>query len=129
MIRSVSRTALLLGWLTSGIVADWPAWSQSVIVERHRKLQPSGPGRRPFDVTRHTIPLSEIHVSVPRDTIPALSKPHFVAAQEVRGKLNDSDRVLGVFLNGEARAYPVRIVNWHEAVNDIVGGQPILVSW
>ncbi|MBI1984016.1 MAG: DUF3179 domain-containing protein, partial [Acidobacteria bacterium] len=34
-----------------------------------------------------------------------------------------------VFLNGEAKAYPVRILTWHELVNDRVGGRAILVSW
>jgi uncharacterized protein DUF3179 len=89
----------------------------------------AGPGKQPFDVTRHTVPLSEIMFSVPRDTIPALLAPRFITVAEARRELKDSDRVLGVFLKGEAKTYPVQILNWHELVNDVVGGQPILVSW
>lgn len=103
---------------------------QPVIVEPKPKLVPAGRGQKPFDVTRHVIPLAQIEAGgPPRDGIPALVRPHFLAADEVKKLLRDSDRVLGVHLNGEARAYPVRILNWHELVNDFVGGRPILVSW
>lgn len=100
-----------------------------VKVERKTKLISNGQGQKPFDVTRHSIPLSEIERSVPKDAIPALVHPRFLTAQEVGKRLKDSDQVLGVFLNGEARAYPVPILNSHELVNDEVGGQPILVTW
>ncbi len=100
-----------------------------VKVERKSKLISNGAGQKPFDVTQHTIPLSEIQRSVPKDAIPALVHPKFVAAGEVGKLLNDKDRVLGVLLNREAKAYPIRILNWHELVNDEAGGQPILVSW
>jgi hypothetical protein len=39
------------------------------------------------------------------------------------------DLVLGVFINGEARAYPHAIFWWHEIVNDVLGGKPIVVSF
>ncbi len=98
-------------------------------VERKPKLISNGARQKPFDVTRHTIPLSEIHRSVPKDAIPALVHPKFVTAGEVGNALNDKDPVLCVFLNEEAKAYPIRILNWHELVNDQARGQPILVSW
>ena len=50
-------------------------------------------------------------------------------ADRAGDSLKGDDRVLGVFLKGEARAYPVPILNYHELVNDKVGGRPILVSW
>jgi uncharacterized protein DUF3179 len=129
MTRKILGEILFLVGLASLVGAGGEPQSLAVPAEQHKKLQPAGPGQRPFDVTRHTIPLSEIVYSIPRDTIPALLKPRFIAAAEARGELKDRDRVLGVFLNGEAKAYPVRILNWHEVVNDAVGGQPILVSW
>ncbi len=122
---------ILLG-LASGvpIPADDGAWeSRQIKVERKPKLISNGAGQKPFDVTRHTVPLSEIQRSVPRDAIPALVHPRFVTAGEVGKLLDVRDRVLGIYLNGEAKAYPTRILNWHELVNDEAGGQPILVSW
>ncbi len=64
----------------------------------------------------------------PKDGIPALSSPKFVAAARARF-LKPSDRVIGVEFEGDARAYPLKILNWHEAVNDRVGGVPVLVTY
>lgn len=103
--------------------------AQEITVEPQRKLVPAGPGQKPFDVTRHSIPLPEIHGSVPRDWIPSLGRPEFLPAKEADRLLKRSDRVLGIVLNGEAKAYPLRILNWHELVNDSLGNSPVLVSW
>lgn len=104
--------------------------AQSVATEKRPKLIPVGRGQKPFDVTRHSIPLEDIQGGgPPRDGIPALVTPQFVSAEQVRGNLADRERVLGVFLNGEAKAYPIGILNHHELVNDTVGGRPVLVTW
>jgi len=129
MIRALWPATILPGLLSIAMWAGVSSQPQRVIVEPQRKLQPAGPGKQPFDVTRHTIPLREIVSSVPRDIIPALSDPTFLSADQARGLLKDSDRVLGVSWNGEAKAYPVGILNWHELVNDTVAGRPVLVSW
>jgi hypothetical protein len=129
MIRALWPATILPGLLSIAMWAGVSSQPQRVIVEPQRKLQPAGPGKQPFDVTRHTIPLREIVSSVPRDIISALSDPTFLSADQARGLLKDSDRVLGVSWNGEAKAYPVGILNWHELVNDAVAGRPVLVSW
>ncbi|MCP5113198.1 MAG: DUF3179 domain-containing protein, partial [bacterium] len=41
----------------------------------------------------------------------------------------DKERVIGLVVNGEARAYPIAVLNWHELVNDSLGGVPLLVSY
>jgi hypothetical protein len=102
--------------------------AQQVVIEPHPKYIPSE-GRQPFDVTRHSVPLREIRASVARDAIPALTRPEFLSADQADRLLKRSERVLGVALNGEAKAYPLRILNWHELVNDSLGGQPVLVTW
>lgn len=82
-----------------------------------------------FDFTKHSIPTGEIRGGgPPKDGIPALVDPKLVTAGEA-GFLKESDKVLGVYLNGVARAYPVKILNWHEAVNDSIGDLPILATW
>src|SRR6185369_7988742 len=43
--------------------------------------------------------------------------------------LSGSERVFGVSVKGEARAYPLRILDWHEMVNDVVGGEPVTLSY
>lgn len=64
----------------------------------------------------------------PRDGIPAIDKPVFQQADSVDW-LSDSDRVLGINMGGESRAYPVAILNWHEIVNDSIGGRPVVVTF
>lgn len=82
-----------------------------------------------WDLSRHSIPVEEIQSGgPPRDGIPALLEPKFVSAAEA-SFLAPDDRVLGFAHGGEARAYPIRILSWHELVNDIVAGVPVLVSW
>jgi hypothetical protein len=102
--------------------------AQQVVVVPQREYIPAG-ARQPFDVIRHAVPLEEIRASVARDAIPALTQPEFLSAGQADRLLKPSERVLGVALNGEAKAYPLRILNWHELANDSVGGWPVLVSW
>lgn len=82
-----------------------------------------------WDFSRHSIPIGEIiSGGPPRDGIPALFDPVFAAAGEA-GHMKGDEKVIGVEHNGDARAYPIRILSWHELVNDNVGGEPLLVSW
>ncbi len=81
-----------------------------------------------FDYSKHTIDTTKIRGGAGKDDIPSLSAPKFVSAEKANF-LFATDKVLGVVIDGEARAYPVKVMNWHEAVNDQVKGNPILVSW
>ena len=62
------------------------------------------------------------------DGIPALDNPTMIGAPAA-GYLNPDDPVFGVEINGDARAYPLRIANWHEMVNDVVGGVPVSLAY
>jgi len=82
-----------------------------------------------FDLGNASIPISEILAGgPPRDGIPALDKPQFTSVAEADW-LDDDDLLLAVDIGGEQRAYPTRILVWHEIVNDTVGGQAITVSF
>jgi hypothetical protein len=63
------------------------------------------------------------------DGIPPLELPGFVTAQAAADWINASDEVIGVEINGDARAYPIRIIAWHEMVNDTVGGVPVSLAY
>jgi Protein of unknown function (DUF3179) len=65
---------------------------------------------------------------VPFDGIPALDRPRTVSAAAA-GYLESDDPVFGVELNGVARAYPLRILDWHEMVNDVVGGVHVSLAY
>lgn len=64
----------------------------------------------------------------PRDGIPAINNPVF---EFVPGhtELTDKDPVVGLTINGDARAYPLRILTWHEIVNDVVGDVPVAITY
>ena len=64
----------------------------------------------------------------PRDGIPSIDHPRFTSA-EGAGWLRPDDRVLGLVHNGVAKAYPLRILDWHEIVNDRFAGEPVVVSY
>jgi len=71
-----------------------------------------------FELEDPLIPVDEIvSGGPPRDGIPAINDPKFVEP-DAAGFMDDDDRVLGVVIDGVARAYPIKILNWHEAVND-----------
>ena len=57
----------------------------------------------------------------PKDAIPALVEPEAVPASRARF-LDPGDRVVGITVNGQARAYPIAVLNWHEVINDRLGG-------
>ena len=65
---------------------------------------------------------------VPVEGIPALDRPAHIPAAAA-SYLSDAERVFGVSVQGEARAYPLRILDWHEMVNDVVGGEPVTLSY
>lgn len=65
---------------------------------------------------------------VRRDGIPDLQNPKTLPADQTPW-LADDEPVFGVFLEGQARAYPRRILDWHEMTNDVVAGRPVTLSW
>jgi hypothetical protein len=82
-----------------------------------------------FDLSDLEVPLSEIHRGgPPRDGIPALTDPEFLPSGSPHG-LREEDRVLGVYRNGIAKAYPLGIMNHHEVANDLFAGEPIAVTY
>ena len=102
----------------------------------------------PVDTTRHSVPLEEIYFDTfdattglvrltdaspelihrLRDAIPPLHRPRYERVDEVRW-LEDDDLVIGYAGAHGAWAYPVRILTFHEIVNEVLEGVPVLVSY
>ncbi len=86
------------------------------------------PLRNGFDLKGALVPVEEIRGGgPPRDGIPSLEDPVMVSPGDTPWA--EDVLVLGFAAGGSARAYPIPILDWHEIVNDTVGGQPILISW
>lgn len=63
------------------------------------------------------------------DAIPAILDPEFVDADIADIWMKPDEPVLGVSINGDNRAYSIPMLSRHEIVNDVVGGEPIAVTW
>ena len=63
-----------------------------------------------------------------RDSIPPVRTPKYVSVSEIKD-MGPLEPVLSVGINGDFRAYPLRILLWHEIVNEVIGGTPVLISY
>ena len=121
---------------------DWFAWM--LWLEAHPEVQPFAgfdlylselfgsldPTFNRFVYRRmpHRIRLEEIvWGGVGKDGIPALTNPSFIGAADAR--LDATELVFGVAINGDVRAYPFRYMDWHEMANDVVGGVPVSLAY
>lgn len=82
------------------------------------------------DGVKHGVPLNEIIGGGPaKDGIPPIDNPAFVGIEEASLFLTDSEPGIVLDFKGVARFYPFQILVWHEIVNDIIGGQRVLVTY
>ncbi len=65
---------------------------------------------------------------VPVDGIPSLDDPKLISVSQATYLLDD-DLVFGVEINGDVRAYPLRIMGWHEMFNETIGGVPVALAY
>ncbi len=104
---------------------DYAAWKASMFSRIHPRL---GQFLQTAKETARIDLTEVVWGGVPPDGIPDLRNPPTIPAAEA-GYLEPDDRVLGASIDGEHRAYPMRIVNAHEMVNDTLGGEPISLLW
>lgn len=76
-----------------------------------------------------TLSDSIVSGGVPKDGIPSIDEPQFLDGAEADGWLDDGEPVFGVVVNGDVRAYPQRVLVWHEIVNDEIGGENLAVTY
>ncbi len=81
------------------------------------------------DFSKHSIDFDEIKSGgPPKDGIPSIDDPKFVPLAQVTGMV-ETEPVISLKIGGEAKAYPLRILIWHEIVNDTLGGVPVTVTY
>ncbi len=104
--------------------AQFAGWKASLLNGIHPSL-----GTFFYDGVAARIRIEEIvWGGVPKDGIPDLRNPPHVPAKEA-SYLEPFDRVFGLSINGEHRAYPLRIMNPHEMANDMLGGEPFALAY
>lgn len=71
----------------------------------------------------------EIVTLLPQDAIPALTFPNYYGVEDANQEYLPDELVIGIDMNGDARAYSVGLLSRHEIVNDTIGGVPLAVTW
>ncbi len=103
----------------------------------------SGPDAQWYDFTDSLLPPEELQFGIGKDRIASIDDPLFVSPDDSRllkfgrsryrkeeqAKTNDEIKVIGFVVGGEARAYPIGLLDRHELVNDQIGGKPVVVGW
>ena len=135
---TLSRRSLL-GVASGGAMLGVPGWLGNAPRQpgRGSLTFDTGTNRGPPTTDRsllHDYDLLELNVAMEDSTadpdeIPAIDEPKFRTADDPTPALDDGDPIFGVAMDGEAKAYPQRILVWHEIVNDEIGGRPIAVTY
>lgn len=121
--------AVVLGGLVYGAV-QYRAVLQLAKLDAHRIDGGWYSSPLSFEGSWYLVPPNEVHDSgIVEGDIPALTNPETVAPNVADDVIADDLGGVAVEVNGEARFYPVQIMNWHEVVHDTLGGTSILVYY
>ncbi len=110
--------------------------SGGTAADRDARAAPAPLAARGFDLsvyrelapdTEHDVNPRALFQALWRDAIPPVYDPEIVGADEAGLSLHEL--VIGIEINGEARAYPVGVMREREIANDELGGIPIVVTW
>lgn len=109
-----------------------------------RGVNPSSPEAKWYDFTDSVVPAEELQFGIGKDSILAIDDPMFVSPDDPRlldlgrnpydraepaPKTADDIPVIGYAYGEDVRAYPIRVLDHHELVNDVLGGKPVTVGW
>jgi len=131
-LRKTSRLALIAVGLLAACV---PAATQSIEVPDQPPTEAAN-NPQTDSTTSSASPTATVDLGLgnipflpllPRDAIRPVYEPDFVTAAD--SPLHEDELVMGVAIQGEAKAYPVTVLRFREMVDDELGGLPILVSW
>lgn len=117
--------SLMVGMILASCSSESPA-SEETLASATDAVEPSGSPAPTdtFDPTDY-----EIVTLLPFDANPSIDEPRFYDAQEADREYEQYEIVIGVVVDGEARAYPIDLLSRHEIVNDTIAGHPIAVTW
>ncbi len=121
----MSRKKLALALIVA-VAAAALSW---LVLARLRPAPSPAPDRPVTVPPAPTVDPEAIDTLLPRDSIRAIDRPHFESASQAASAMKPDERLIGLIVNGDARAYPLPILSAHEVVNDVVGGEPVAVTW
>ena len=120
MTRSVTATLVLIASVLGLLAVLGPA-SADIATWRDDGWR--------TDFTRTTVALSEIiSGGPPRDGIPPIDEPQFLPLRKI-DSLDEREPVIRLEVAGVVRFYPLRVMTWHEIVNDTIAGRPVAITY
>lgn len=126
-ILFLSILAGILGWRIQQ--QGWQSFQDSLLFVNQTQKRSQQRTQPEFDFSNSIIPPQEIQSGgPPKDGIPALSTPKLIEAADAK-YLKPNDRVISVVIDKVARAYPLKILNYHEIVNDRIENIPVAVTY
>jgi len=115
--------------LAGGVAPDWGG-AGGVRAAHQGERIPFDPSEWKTDFKKHVVPLGDIMSGgPPKDGIPAIDRPNFDGVADADKWLKPREPVILFERGGEARAYPLQILIWHEIANDTVAGLPVAVTF
>ncbi|MGZ0015164.1 DUF3179 domain-containing protein [Yeosuana sp. AK3] len=81
------------------------------------------------NLDKKSVPLDEFLTLLKPDQIPPINTPSFISLEEAKNTYFEHEPVIAVEINNEAKAYPLSVLMYHEIVNDVVGGTPIIATY
>ncbi|HZB16681.1 MAG TPA: DUF3179 domain-containing protein [Nitrososphaeraceae archaeon] len=131
----IYTSALSIIGITLSLILVFPAMNVNSVsitnpIANTDNFNPVSISRTEKEGGNSIVPLDQIvSGGPPPDGIPSIDDPKFISVQEANGRLEDSELILGLNINGDIRAYPLQILVWHEIVNDKIGGVPVAVTY
>jgi hypothetical protein len=130
-------TALIVAACSGGAAPASPRESGTTAAETPSVAPSADPSRLRVatagwktDFTKASVDLAEfLGGGPPKDGIPAIDEPEYESIADARRWLSDRSPVISLVVGGEARAYPLAVLMWHEIANDTLGSTPVLVTF
>ena len=148
---AIASVVVILGLAAVLIVSSFGQPESATIAQADPKPEPGAatirqdlrpgqlvdPGEPPFntggwatDFSISSLPFDQIlSGGPPKDGIPAIDDPVFETIEAARTWIDGQSPVISLELNGEAKAYPMAVMTWHEIANDTIGGEPVVVTF
>lgn len=126
ILKTICCGTLLLLLMTSCVVLGF-----NRTTERDGRLWLYG-GRdsgQDFDISEFRLDTRKLNFGIGREWFHALVEPRFSRPGDPGVTVSDRTRILAVVIDGEAKAYPIRLLRRHEVVNDTVGGRPVFAAY
>jgi hypothetical protein len=118
LLAAAAAAAVLLAACTDGAAPSAPS-PEATGEEPDREA--------PADLTELT--RDDLRTVLSPDSIPSIDDPRFIDPEDASEWLEAQEPVAVLVIDEDARAYPLQIMTWHEIVNDVVGGEPVAVTY